>query len=83
MTKVTKPERNPLDDIAAELAIANAHFQEHNALLAEQTSLIKSKNRSIESGVELAGFKTTQFPAAIAGASFQAAIRSGKFQGII
>jgi hypothetical protein len=44
MTKVTKPERNPLDDIAAELAIANAHFQEHNALLAEQTSLIKSND---------------------------------------
>ncbi len=34
-------------------------------------------------GVCSAGFITTQLPAAMAGASFQAAIRSGKFQGMI
>ncbi len=34
-------------------------------------------------GVCSAGFSTTQFPAAIAGASFQVAIRIGKFHGMI
>ena len=34
-------------------------------------------------GVALAGFSTTVFPVASAGASFQAAISSGKFQGTI
>ena len=34
-------------------------------------------------GVGSAGFSTTQLPAAIAGASFQPAIRIGKFQGMI
>ena len=34
-------------------------------------------------GVDSAGFITTQLPAAKAGASFQAAIRMGKFQGMI
>ena len=34
-------------------------------------------------GVNSAGFITTQLPATTAGASFQAAIKIGKFQGII
>ena len=34
-------------------------------------------------GVCSAGFSTTQLPAARAGATFQAAISSGKFQGMI
>jgi len=34
-------------------------------------------------GVNSAGFMTTQLPAATAGASFHAAIKIGKFQGII
>jgi hypothetical protein len=34
----------------------------------------------IEIGVLSAGFKTTQFPAAKAGANFQTAIKIGKFQ---
>ena len=34
-------------------------------------------------GVDSAGLSTTQLPAAMAGASFQAAIRIGKFQGMI
>ena len=35
------------------------------------------------SGVVSAGFSTTVFPAASAGAIFQASIRSGKFHGMI
>ncbi len=42
-----------------------------------------SANRSAVSGVSSAGFSTTVFPAASAGASFQAAIASGKFHGVI
>ena len=34
-------------------------------------------------GVDSAGLSTTQLPAPMAGASFQAAIRIGKFQGMI
>ena len=37
----------------------------------------------IEAGVCSAGFSTTQLPAASAGAIFQDAISSGKFQGMI
>ena len=37
----------------------------------------------IEIGVLSAGFKTTVFPAANAGANFQTAINIGKFHGII
>ncbi len=37
----------------------------------------------MEAGVCSAGFSTTQLPAASAGASFQTAIRMGKFQGMI
>ena len=37
----------------------------------------------IDAGVCSAGFKTTQFPVASAGANFQIAINNGKFQGII
>ena len=47
-----------------------------------RSSMNESRNR-IEAGVCSAGFSTTQFPAASAGASFQAAIRIGKFQGMI
>ncbi|MCY1563311.1 hypothetical protein D9M68_1008610 [compost metagenome] len=42
-----------------------------------------SANTMIDSGVCSAGLSTTQLPAARAGASFQAAISSGKFQGMI
>ena len=37
----------------------------------------------MEAGVCSAGLSTTQLPAASAGASFHAAISSGKFQGMI
>ena len=37
----------------------------------------------IAAGVCSAGFSTTQLPAASAGASFQHAISSGKFHGMI
>ena len=46
-------------------------------------SPISSINTIIEIGVLSAGFNTTQFPAAKAGANFQTAIKIGKFQGII
>ena len=46
-------------------------------------SPINSNKYKIEIGVDSAGFKTTQFPAAKAGANFQTAIKIGKFQGII
>ena len=35
------------------------------------------------SGVSSAGFRTTVFPAASAGATFHEAIASGKFQGVM
>ena len=46
-------------------------------------SPIISINTIIEIGVLSAGLRTTQFPAARAGASFQTAINIGKFQGMI
>ena len=46
-------------------------------------SAISSMTRRIPTGVWLAALMTTQLPAARAGASFQAAIRMGKFQGMI
>ena len=46
-------------------------------------SAISSAKTRIEAGVCSAGFITTQLPAARAGASFQTAISSGKFQGMI
>ena len=42
-----------------------------------------SQKSSAESGVVSAGFSTTVFPAASAGAIFQASISSGKFHGMI
>ena len=42
-----------------------------------------SQKRSAVSGVVSAGLRTTVLPAASAGASFQASISSGKFQGMI
>ena len=42
-----------------------------------------SANRSALSGVVEAGLRTTVFPAASAGAIFQASISSGKFHGMI
>ena len=42
-----------------------------------------SSHFKIENGVCSAGFSTTALPAASAGASFHAAMRSGKFQGMI
>ena len=41
-----------------------------------------SASTRIDSGVDSAGLITTVFPAASAGAIFQAAINSGKFHGI-
>ncbi len=46
-------------------------------------SPISSARTRIEAGVCSAGLSTTQLPAARAGASFQTAIRMGKFQGMI
>ena len=46
-------------------------------------SAIRSTRTRIEAGVCSAGFSTTQLPAASAGASFQTAIRIGKFHGMI
>ena len=46
-------------------------------------SPISWANSRIEAGVCSAGLRTTQLPAAIAGASFQVAISSGKFHGMI
>ena len=47
------------------------------------TSLMSSAIFRLDSGVSSAGFNTTQLPAASAGASFQVAIRIGKFHGMI
>jgi hypothetical protein len=46
-------------------------------------SSIISANLSAVKGVVSAGFKTTVFPVARAGAIFQAAINNGKFQWMI
>ncbi len=46
-------------------------------------SAISWASRSAVSGVCSAGFSITQFPVASAGASFHAAISSGKFHGMI
>ena len=46
-------------------------------------SPISSMTTRIEAGVCSAGLRTTQLPAASAGASFQTAMRIGKFQGMI
>jgi len=46
-------------------------------------SAITSITLRMEAGVCSAGLSTTQFPAARAGASFHAAIKIGKFQGMI
>jgi hypothetical protein len=46
-------------------------------------SSISSQNFRIDQGVGLAGLITVQLPAAIAGAIFQAAISSGKLNGMI
>jgi len=47
------------------------------------TSCVSLANSRTESGVSLEGLNTVQQPAASTGASFQAAIRKGKFQGTI
>jgi hypothetical protein len=47
------------------------------------TSWHSSANRSAVSEVNSAGFSTTVFPVAMAGAIFQASMRSGKFHGMI
>ena len=46
-------------------------------------SSTSSASRSAERGVSSAGFRTTVFPQASAGPSFQLAMLSGKFQGTI
>ena len=50
---------------------------------AGTTSAMISISLRIDHGVGLAGFTTVQFPAASAGAIFQAAISSGKLNGMI
>ncbi|MNY44319.1 hypothetical protein D3C86_1793350 [compost metagenome] len=50
---------------------------------AGSRSAISSAKTMIDSGVCSAGLSTMQLPAARAGASFQAAISSGKFHGMI
>ena len=54
---------------------------EHALAAADRRSARPSTR--IDAGVCSAGFSTTQLPAASAGASFQQAIRSGKFHGMI
>ena len=49
----------------------------------KSASCIISANFNAVSGVVSAGFNTTVFPVANAGAIFQAAINKGKFHGII
>ena len=46
-------------------------------------SWASSAKQSADSGVNSAGFSTTVFPAASAGATFHETIRSGKFHGTI
>ncbi len=46
-------------------------------------SAIISMRTMIDAGVCSAGLSTTQLPAAMAGASFQTAMRIGKFHGMI
>ncbi len=46
-------------------------------------SAISSVSTRMLTGVDSAGLSTTQLPAPSAGASFQAAIRIGKFHGMI
>ncbi|MNR36230.1 hypothetical protein D3C85_1541280 [compost metagenome] len=50
---------------------------------AGRMSWISSASSRIEAGVCSAGFSTMQLPAARAGAIFHAAIRMGKFHGMI
>mmetsp|Transcript_15706 Transcript_15706/g.37190 ORF Transcript_15706/g.37190 Transcript_15706/m.37190 type:complete len:203 (-) Transcript_15706:305-913(-) len=50
---------------------------------AGTVSLMSSMSAMIEVGVCSAGLSTTQFPAARAGATFHAAMTSGKFHGMI
>lgn len=45
--------------------------------------LASSANASVEKGVNSEGFRTIVHPAASAGAIFQRAIASGKFQGVM
>ena len=47
------------------------------------TAWLISANSSAVSGVNSAGLRTTVLPIASAGATFQASISSGKFQGMI
>ena len=44
---------------------------------------MSSMNAMMDTGVCSAGLRTTQFPAASAGASFQVAMSRGKFHGMI
>ena len=54
----------------------------HHALREPASSAIRASSIEV-SGVSSAGFSTTVFPAASAGATFQAAIVSGKFHGVM
>ena len=54
-----------------------------DAVGGSPASLQSSAKASAVSGVNSAGFSTTVFPAASAGAIFHASISSGKFHGMI
>ena len=51
--------------------------------LGNPASWISSPSRRADSGVSSAGFNTTVQPVASAGPSFHAAIKNGKFHGMI
>ena len=69
-----------LDDRGAGAAVARDDVDDARG---KSASSMMSQKRSAVSGVVSAGFRTTVLPQASAGASFHAAMRSGKFQGMI
>jgi hypothetical protein len=69
-----------LDDRLPRRAVAGDDVDD---TLGQPASRQISAKRSAVSEVYSAGFRTTVFPAASAGAIFHASIRSGKFHGMI
>ena len=70
-----------VDEGGARLAVARDDVESAGRQAGLQSA--SSPRRSAVSGVCSAGLRTIGQPAASAGAIFQAAIRSGKFQGMI
>ena len=68
---------------ASGLPASDAEAVDHVEHPAGSRSPINEIRYRIEAGVCSAGLSTTAFPAASAGASFQIAIRIGKFHGMI